>query len=396
MIMMKSNFDSIINRTNTNSLKYDFTSERERPDDILPLWVADMDFIVAPEIKQRLYDVVNHGIYGYSDSMDGYYQAIYSWYRSKFNYEIKKEWIVKTPGVVFALAQAVRAFTKLGDGVIIQTPVYYPFKEVIIDNGRRVITNSLVLKNAHYEIDFDDFEEKIKKEKVKLFILCSPHNPVGRVWKKDELLKLGQICLKNDVKIISDEIHSDFIYPGHQHHVFASLKTELQNITITCTAPTKTFNLAGLQISNIFIADEKLRLQFKKAIASTGYSQCNLFGLVACQTAYESCSSWLEDLKQYLFENTRFVDEYLKEYIPLIKLIIPEGTYLLWLDFRRLQISDKELNDLLIEHARLWLDSGTMFGKEGKGFQRINIACPRAYLRQALNQLKNALEEIEY
>ena len=396
MIMMKSNFDSIINRTNTNSLKYDFTSERERPDDILPLWVADMDFIVAPEIQQRLYDVVNHGIYGYSDSKDGYYQAIYSWFRSKFNYEIKKEWIVKTPGVVFALAQAVRAFTKLGDGVIIQTPVYYPFKEVIIDNGRRVITNSLVLKNAHYEIDFDDFEEKIKKEKVKLFILCSPHNPVGRVWKKDELLKLGQICLKNDVKIISDEIHSDFIYPGHQHHVFASLKTELQNITITCTAPTKTFNLAGLQISNIFIADEKLRLQFKKAIASTGYSQCNLFGLAACQTAYESCSSWLEDLKQYLFENTRFVDEYLKEHIPLIKLIIPEGTYLLWLDFRRLQISDKELNDLLIEHARLWLDSGTMFGKEGKGFQRINIACPRAYLRQALNQLKNALEEIEY
>lgn len=396
MIMMKSNFDSIINRTNTNSLKYDFTSERERPDDILPLWVADMDFIVAPEIQQRLYDVVNYGIYGYSDSKDGYYQAIYSWYRSKFNYEIKKEWIVKTPGVVFALAQAVRAFTKLGDGVIIQTPVYYPFKEVIIDNGRRVITNSLVLKNAHYEIDFDDFEEKIKKEKVKLFILCSPHNPVGRVWKKDELLKLGQICLKNDVKIISDEIHSDFIYPGHQHHVFASLKTELQNITITCTAPTKTFNLAGLQISNIFIADEKLRLQFKKAIASTGYSQCNLFGLAACPTAYESCSSWLEDLKQYLFENTRFVDEYLKEHIPLIKLIIPEGTYLLWLDFRRLQISDKELNDLLIEHARLWLDSGTMFGKEGKGFQRINIACPRAYLRQALNQLKNALEEIEY
>lgn len=396
MIMIKSNFDSIINRTDTNSLKYDFTSERERPDDILPLWVADMDFIVAPEIQQRLYDVVNYGIYGYSDSKDGYYQAIYSWYRSKFNYEIKKEWIVKTPGVVFALAQAVRAFTKLGDGVIIQTPVYYPFKEVIIDNGRRVITNSLVLKNAHYEIDFDDFEEKIKKEKVKLFILCSPHNPVGRVWKKDELLKLGQICLKNDVKIISDEIHSDFIYPGHQHHVFASLKTELQNITITCTAPTKTFNLAGLQISNIFIADEKLRLQFKKAIASTGYSQCNLFGLAACPTAYESCSSWLEDLKQYLFENTRFVDEYLKEHIPLIKLIIPEGTYLLWLDFRRLQISDKELNDLLIEHARLWLDSGTMFGKEGKGFQRINIACPRAYLRQALNQLKNALEEIEY
>lgn len=394
--MIKSNFDSIINRTDTNSLKYDFTSERERPDDILPLWVADMDFIVAPEIQQRLYDVVNYGIYGYSDSKDGYYQAIYSWYRSKFNYEIKKEWIVKTPGVVFALAQAVRAFTKLGDGVIIQTPVYYPFKEVIIDNGRRVITNSLVLKNAHYEIDFDDFEEKIKKEKVKLFILCSPHNPVGRVWKKDELLKLGQICLKNDVKIISDEIHSDFIYPGHQHHVFASLKTELQNITITCTAPTKTFNLAGLQISNIFIADEKLRLQFKKAIASTGYSQCNLFGLAACPTAYESCSSWLEDLKQYLFENTRFVDEYLKEHIPLIKLIIPEGTYLLWLDFRRLQISDKELNDLLIEHARLWLDSGTMFGKEGKGFQRINIACPRAYLRQALNQLKNALEEIEY
>lgn len=389
---MKYKFNTVLDRTNTFSLKYVFAQERNRPQGILPMWVADMDFEVAPTIKKRLHQVVEHGIYGYSDSKDEYFQAVSNWYGQRFNFITKKEWLIKTPGVVFALAQAVLAFSKIGDGVLIQPPVYYPFKEVIINNNRRVITNPLLLKDGHYEIDFNDFEQKIKNENVKLFLLCSPHNPVGRVWKKAELLRLGEICLKNNVKIISDEIHSDFVYPGNKHYVLASLNSKLQNITMTCTAPTKTFNLAGLQISNIFIANENMREQFKKTINSTGYSQCNLVGLVATQEAYQTGEKWLLKLNNYLFENIQFVSDFLTKELPQIKLIKPEGTYLLWLDFSKLNLSKKQLDDLITNKAGLWLDDGLMFGKEGMNFQRINISCPRVILNTALQQLKAAIK----
>lgn len=389
----KYDFDQVINRRGTSSLKYDFALERNHPEDVLPLWVADMDLPVADEIVHSLQQTVSHGIYGYSESKGDYYQAVINWYHKHFGYQIHPEWIIKTPGVVFALAHAIKALTHEGDSVLIQPPVYYPFKEVIEDNQRQLVTNSLVLKDGHYEIDFEDFENKIKENNVKLFLLCSPHNPVGRVWKKEELERIGQICLENDVYIVSDEIHSDFVYPGSKHSMLASLSSKLQDITITCTAPTKTFNLAGLQISNIVIPNEQIRNKFKKQLDASGYSQCNMFGLVACQSAYKTGENWLNQLKEYLYSNIEYVDQFLKENIPQVKLIWPEGTYLLWLDFRSLNLTNEQLEDLIVSKAKLWLDSGSIFGKDGEGFQRINIACPRKTLTQALSQLQSAINQ---
>lgn len=290
---------------------------------------------------------------------------------------------------------AVKAFTNEGDSVIIQQPVYYPFKETIEDNNRVVVNNSLKNVNGHYEIDFEDFERKVKENNVKLFILCSPHNPVGRVWKKWELEKLGDICVENNVTVVSDEIHSDFVYPGNKHTAFANIKEEFQNITVTCTAPSKTFNLAGLQVSNIIIPNDKLRKKFRKQISAAGYSQVNALGLVACESAYRNGRQWLDSLKEYLIENLNFVRDYLEENIPSVKLIEPEGTYLIWLDFGELGLENEELEDLIINKSGLWLDSGAIFGEDGKGYQRINVACPRKTLEQALNQLKSGIDSLK-
>lgn len=388
---MKYDFDTVIDRRGTNSLKYDFAKERGKREDVLPLWVADMDFRTAPEILERLEQVVQHGIFGYSEGKEDYFLAVQHWYKEYFSWETKERWLVKTPGVVFAIAAAIRAFTKEGDGVLLQQPVYYPFRETIADNHRVPVNSPLKQVNGRYEMDFEDLEKKIRENHVKLFLLCSPHNPVGRVWEEWELRKVGEICLRYGVLVVSDEIHSDFTYEGHTHHVFAGLSPEFSEITITCTAPSKTFNLAGLQISNIFIPNATLREAFKKAIAAAGYSQVNLMGLTACQAAYEKERPWLEEVKAYLADNLAFVREYLKEQLPQIRLVEPEGTYLLWLDFRVLGLTENQREDLIVRKARLWLDSGAMFGQDGEGFERINIACPRATLRQALEQLKEAV-----
>ena len=390
---MGYDFDRIVERKGTNSLKYDFARERGKREDVLPLWVADMDFQTAPEILEQLKQAVEHGIYGYSESKDGYFRAVQHWYDEHFGWHVEKNWLVKTPGVVFALAMAIKAFTKKGDAVLLQQPMYYPFSEVIRDNDRVLINSPLKLENGHYEIDFEDLEEKIQDNSVKLFLLCSPHNPVGRVWQEWELRKLGDICLRHSVLVVSDEIHSDFTYEGHVHHVFANLSPEISNITVTCTAPSKTFNLAGLQVSNIFISNGELRKQFKKAVDAAGYSQLNLMGLVACQAAYEKGEPWFKALKAYLAENLEFVRVYLKEHLPQISLVEPEGTYLIWLDFRRLGLTESQREDLIVNKAHLWLDSGAMFGPDGEGFERINIACPRAVLQKALEQLEKALKE---
>ncbi len=392
---MKYDFNKIINRNNTKSLKYDFAKERNMPEDLLPLWVADMDFQTSPEIIEALNKAVSHGIYGYSEGKEEYFDAVYNWYNDNFNWQVKKEWLIKTPGVVFAIVLAINALTNEGDSVLIQNPVYYPFTEVIIDNNRKLVNNSLVRNGKKYEIDFEDFEKKIIENNVKLFILCSPHNPVGRVWKKWELEKIGDICLKHNVKIVSDEIHSDFVYPENKHIVFSSLDEKYQNITITCTAPTKTFNLAGLQISNIFIPNLEIRKKVLKQLDRVGYSQVNLMGLVACEAAYKYGRQWLNELKKYLLDNLNFLRDYLETNIPQIKLIEPEGTYLIWLDCSALGLEDKELEKFIVEKAKLWLDSGYIFGKEGEGFQRINIACPRETLKKALEQLKEAVDEIK-
>ena len=301
--MATYNFDKIINRKGTNCLKYDYAVERGKPADVLPLWVADMDFTVSEEITKSLHAAVDHGIYGYTQPKDAYYNAITNWMEKNHNWKTKREWIMKTPGVVFALGAAVKAFTKPGDAVLIQNPVYYPFTNIIRDNDRRVIDNTLVYEKrvtegkSQYSIDYEDFERKIVQEHIKLFILCNPHNPVGRVWTREELQQLGEICLRHHVIVVSDEIHNDFVYPGFEHTVFANVDPRFTEFTVTCTAPSKTFNLAGLQISNIFISNETLREAFQKEIDKTGYDEPNALGAVASEAPDRGAQDCLDQMR---------------------------------------------------------------------------------------------------
>ena len=393
--MVTYDFDEVIDRRNTDCLKYDFAVQRGRPKDVLPFWVADMDFSIAQEIEDALVKRCQHGIFGYSEATDGYFAALQNWYLKHFNWQVQRPWLIKTPGVVFALATAVKAFTEPGDGVLVQQPVYYPFTEVIRDNDREVVNAPLALVNGHYEIDFADLEQKLADPKVKLMFLCSPHNPVGRVWTKEELLKVGDLCLKYNVITVSDEIHSDFVWDDNTHTPFATLGEEYQQNCIVCTAPSKTFNLAGLQVSNIFIPNQKLRRAFRKQIDAAGYSQLNTLGLVACQAAYTYGEEWLTQVKAYIRSNITFVDDYLKQNLPQIKMLPIEGTYLVWLDCSALGMTADEREQWLWHEAKLWLDGGGIFGKEGEAFERINVACPRATLLQGLEQLKAAVEGLK-
>ena len=393
--MVDYNFDEVIDRRNTDCLKYDFAVQRGRPKDVLPFWVADMDFAIAQEIEDALVKRCQHGIFGYSEATDGYFAALQNWYLKHFNWQVQRPWLIKTPGVVFALAMAVKAFTEPGDGVLVQQPVYYPFTEVIRDNDSEVVNAPLALVNGHYEIDFADLEQKLANPKVKLMFLCSPHNPVGRVWTKEELLKVGDLCLKYNVITVSDEIHSDFVWDDNTHTSFATLGEEYQQNCIVCTAPSKTFNLAGLQVSNIFIPNQKLRRAFRKQIDAAGYSQLNTLGLVACQAAYAYGEEWLTQVKAYIRSNITFVDDYLKQNLPQIKMLPIEGTYLVWLDCSALGMTADEREQWLWHEAKLWLDGGGIFGKEGEAFERINVACPRATLLQSLEQLKAAVEGLK-
>ena len=385
-------FDKIIDRHGTNCLKFDFAKERGKNGDELSLWVADMDFEVAKPITDALQAQINHGIYGYTEVKSDYFEIVKNWFKDNFDWEIKKGSLVKTPGVVYAIAMAVKAFTKEGEAVIIQQPVYYPFGEMIIANNRKLVNSPLVLKDGRYEIDFEDFEKKIVENNVKLFILCSPHNPVGRVWSVEELKKIGDICIKHGVVIFSDEIHADFVYEPNKHHVFASLEESYAANSVIATAPSKSFNIAGLQVSNIFIENKKLRDAFRNEIVKSGYSQLNTMGLVAARAAYESGKEWLDEVRAYIKDNLIFFRDYLKENIGELSLIEPEGTYLVWVDFRKLGLSEKQREDLIVNKAKLWIDSGAMFGVDGEGFERFNIACPREYLKMALDSLAKAIK----
>lgn len=387
---MPTNFDEIIDRRGTSCLKYDFAAERGYPQDILPFWVADMDFRAPQPVLDELSRRVAHGIFGYTDPKAAYKDVLIDWFRSHHDWTPSAEALVITPGVVFALCTAIRAFTQPGDGVLIQQPVYYPFTESITDNGRQLVNSPLKEQDGHYVIDFADFEEKIITGNVKLFLLCSPHNPVGRVWRREELLQLAAICQRHDVLIVADEIHHEFVRPGYHHTVLASLSPEIANRAITCTAPSKTFNLAGLQLSNIFIENDSLRRKFKHELAAAGYSQPNCLGLFAAQAAYEHGEEWLCKLRAYLEDNYQKTKKFLQQELPLVRLIEPEGTYLLWLDFSAYGLSAKELDDRIIHKANLWLDSGHIFGPAGEGYQRINIACPWATLERGLEQLASA------
>lgn len=380
-------FDTVIDRKGTRSLKYDFAVRRGKPENVLPLWVADMDFQTSSYITDALEDMVKHGVFGYSESEEHYFGAVQNWMERHYNWHVKESWMTKTPGIVFALAMAVKAYTQENDAVLIQPPVYYPFKEVVEDNHRRLVNNTLVLGgDGTYTIDYEDFEKKIIEENVKLFILCNPHNPVGRVWTKEELERLGDICLKHGVFVVSDEIHADFVFE-RKHTVFSEVKEAYRDISMICTSPSKTFNIAGLQISNIFISNPEKATAFRRQVAAAGYSQVGLPGLVACEAAYRHGDEWLEGVLAYIKANAEFTRAYLQEHLPRVKMTKLEGTYLVWLDFRNYGLTDKELDEKILNQAGLWLDSGAVFGKCGEGFQRINIACPRKTLQQALDRL---------
>lgn len=385
-------FDKVIDRRNTRCLKYDFAKRRGMPEDVLPLWVADMDFATSSYIEDALIERAKHGIFGYSEVQTPYFEILENWLKKHHNWDVQEKWLIKTPGVVFALAMAVKAYTEIGEGILIQAPVYYPFYEVIRDNGRKIVENELYLGDDNrYHIDFEDFEDKIISEKVRLFILCSPHNPVGRVWTAEELVKLGDICVKHGVIVVSDEIHADFVFKG-RHHVFASLKKEFENISITCTSPSKTFNLASMMMSNIFIPNHELKRKFRKELDAAGTSQLGIMGLVACEAAYSKGEEWYRSMIEYVRENIEFTKEYIAENIPDVSMIDIEGTYLVWLDFHKTGLSAEELDRRIILNAKLWLDSGKIFGKCGEGFQRINVACPRSILKEALDRIKNILK----
>lgn len=381
------NFDEIIERKGTDCLKYDFAVKRGKPEDVLPFWVADMDFRTTSYVEDALIERAKHGIFGYSESQEDYFHAIAGWMHRRHHWDVEPDWLIKTPGVVFALAMAVKAFTEAGDCVLIQQPVYYPFSEVIQDNGRVVVSNDLYLgTDNRYHMDLEDFEQKIVEHHVKLFLLCNPHNPSGRVFTREELTGMGEICLKHGVTVVCDEIHNDFVFQG-EHTVFASIKKEYADISVTCTSPSKTFNLASMLISNIFIPNEKLRQRFQHEVNAAGISQLSVLGLVATQAAYEHGDEWYEKMMAYVKSNIDYARNYVEEYLPGVKMINGEGTYLVWLDFRGTGIETEELDRRIIYDAKLWLDSGKIFGKTGEGFQRINVAAPRKTITECFERI---------
>ena len=385
------NFDEIIERKGTDCLKYDFAVKRGKPEDVLPFWVADMDFRTTSYVEDALIERAKHGIFGYSESQEDYFHAIAGWMHRRHHCDVEPDWLNKTPGVVFALAMAVKAFTEAGDCVLIQQPVYYPFSEVIQDNGRVVVSNDLYLgTDNRYHMDLEDFEQKIVEHHVKLFLLCNPHNPSGRVFTREELTGMGEICLKHGVTVVCDEIHNDFVFQG-EHTVFASIKKEYADISVTCTSPSKTFNLASMLISNIFIPNEKLRQRFQHEVNAAGISQLSVLGLVATQAAYEHGDEWYEKMMAYVKSNIDYARNYVEEYLPGVKMINGEGTYLVWLDFRGTGIETEELDRRIIYDAKLWLDSGKIFGKTGEGFQRINVAAPRKTITECFERIRKIL-----
>ncbi|MEG1612887.1 MAG: MalY/PatB family protein [Clostridia bacterium] len=385
-----ANFDKHFDRLNTNSYKFDFANEFNMPDGLKPLWVADMDFPVAQEINFEIKKVAEKGIYGYSMTGDSYYNSLINWFLNRHDFLISREWIVECPGVVFALNMAVKAFTNEGDAVMIQRPVYYPFSNAINNNKRKLVNNALVYKDGKYSIDFADMEAKIISENVKLFLLCSPHNPVGRVWTKDELLNISDICLKHNVIVVSDEIHCDFVFSG-KHTAFSTLNEASLLNSIICTAPSKTFNLAGLQVSNIVIANDKLRELFKKEVLCSGYELLNIFAITACDSAYRYGGKWLDELLTYLNKTYQELSEFVQKNMKKAKVIELQGTYLVWIDFADYGFTHAQLVNKIVNNAKIWLDDGAMFGTEGEGFMRINIASPRNEIMEAMQKICSAL-----
>lgn len=386
------NFDEIINRSGTDSVKYDELDINFGKTDLMPFWVADMDFRLPSFAIDALVERAEHGVFGYTRRSDEYYNSIINWLKSRHDFQVEADDIEYGPGVVFLLNMMIRLFTNKGDKIIIQPPVYYPFFGVIEGNERVIVENKLVEVNGKYVMDYDDLEEKAKDPDVKMLILCSPHNPMGRVWTKEELEKLGRICIDNDVLVVSDEIHFDLVFKPNKHIPFGSISEEFKMKSITCTAPSKTFNIAGLHNAYCIIHDKSMMEKYRKELKLLDLNRNNTFSTVIAPVLYNNGKEWLDELLNYLKANMDFVCNYVSENFEQIKTSEIEGTYLMLLDCRGLELSSDEL-DILFVDAGIALDSGHWFGENGKGFMRLNLACPRSMLETALEKLKEAIEK---
>jgi cystathionine beta-lyase len=403
---MLYDFDTETDRRGTGSVKWEVIQHPEDPGQwmrtdayfgenrILPMWVADMDFSCPAPVLKALEKRARHGIFGYTQADDEYYRAVIGWMKRRHQWDVKKEWIVITHGVVPALHMLVRSFVEPGKKILVQRPVYYPFFSAIERNGCKIAASTLVLHNGRYGMDFDDLEQKAADPDVQLAILCSPHNPVGRVWLPEELRRFGEICLHNHVMVVADEIHGDLVFPGNTFTPYAVADEAFADNAVICTAPSKSFNLAGLQTSNIIIPNKRIREQFKSALQANGIFGVNPFGMVACRAAYDEGEEWFEQLKAYLHGNLAAMTDLFSREIPRIPVIKPDGTYLVWFDCRSLGLDDGKLRDLMLNKARVFLDEGYIFGTEGSGFERINIACPRSVLMEALERIVKAIQSM--
>ena len=388
---MKYNFDEIIDRTGTSCVKWDIREMFFKKQDVLPMWVADMDFktpdFIVDAVKQR----AEHPVYGYTIRPESYYTSLINWIDKKHRWKIDKDWVIFSPGIVPAVNMAVMAYTKPGDKIIVQPPVYFPFFGAVKDNGRQLVNNQLKLNNGRYDMDFEDLEKQIDS-RTRMVIISNPHNPGGSAWTKEELTRLGEICIKHNLILISDEIHSDLAIPPNKHTVAANLSKEIAGVTVTMMAPSKTFNLARMASSSVIISNEKLRNDFQIMLDRVHVGMGNLFGMVASEAAYTHGEEWLNQMLTYVKGNIDFMEEYISKNIPKVKMIRPEATYMVWLDFRELAMDNDTLKQFIIERAGLGLNDGPVFGPGGEGFQRINLACPRAYVEEAMNRLENAIK----
>ena len=393
---MKYDFKTLINRHHSGAVKYEIMKARNPNigENIVPYSVADMEFKTPPEIVEALKKYLDEQNLGYIKETSGYLEVVNAWMRTRHDWEIKNEWIVCTPGVVSALYSAVTAFTEPEDGIILMTPIYHDFYYAVEAGKRAVVKNPLLNENGRYEIDYDDLERKAREPRNKLLIFCSPHNPVGRVWTKEELTKVGEICIRNNILIISDEIHFDLVMPGYTHTVFAKVEG-VADRTIICTAPSKTFNLAGMQTSNIIIPDARLRRIFKKQLDAAGMMNLNTLGYRACEAAYRECGAWLDELIEVIVHNHRTLKTYMEKNHPEIIVYPLEGTYLQWMDFRALGLNRKELEETLEKDAEVFLDHGHTFGDEGEGFERMNLACPSVIMMEGLERLSKGIQKLK-
>lgn len=387
-------FDQVIDRHNSNSMKWDAHEMMKKPVDTYPLWVADMDFKVMPEIVEALEKEVQTALYGYTFESDDYTKSIINWLDRRHQYKIKKEWITSTPGVVSGVNAALLALTNEGDHILLQEPVYYPFKRSILTNKRKAAINELIYKDGEYTIDYVDFEKQIKENEVKLFILCSPHNPVGKVFSEDELNKMVDICKKYDVIIVSDEIHMDFVYKPYKHIVTAELRKDYADHIITLYAASKTFNLAGMKVSQLISSNPEYIQKVKDTYMTLGLHGVNTLGLIASTAAYTYGDDYVDGIVSYLDKSIKWLQNYLETECPQVKLVNPQGTYILWLDFKALNMKQEDLDKFCLENAKMWLNNGAIFGQGGEGFMRINLALPLSELKKVMHTLKKAIDTL--